>query len=160
MKKILTFVLSALFALSLSAQPQHPGGPKGDKPGKDQKKPSFEEVVKMQAQDIAEQLALDNKTTKKFTEVYTAYKTDLNNVKKQCPVKHKAKGGEPLTDEQVEANIKARFAQSRAIIDVREKYYDEFRKILSPQQIEKIYMQDNKDHARMKGEQERREKRE
>ena len=35
--------------------------------------------------------------------------------------------------------IKDQFAQSRKILDVREKYYNEFRKILSPKQIMKIY---------------------
>ena len=39
----------------------------------------------------------------------------------------------------MEQAIKARFAQSRKILDVREKYYNEFRKILSPKQIMKIY---------------------
>ena len=43
------------------------------------------------------------------------------------------------TDAEVEQAIKARFAQSRKILDVREKYYNEFRKFLSPKQIQKMY---------------------
>lgn len=39
----------------------------------------------------------------------------------------------------MEKAIKDRFAQSRKILDIREKYYNEFRKILSPKQIMKIY---------------------
>ena len=43
------------------------------------------------------------------------------------------------TDAEVEKAIKDRFAQSRKLLDIREKYYNEFRKILSPKQIMKIY---------------------
>ena len=44
-----------------------------------------------------------------------------------------------LTDAEVEQVIKARFAQSRKMLDIREKYYNEFRKFLSPKQIQKMY---------------------
>lgn len=44
-----------------------------------------------------------------------------------------------LTDAEIEKQIKDQFAQSRKILDIREKYYNEFRKILSPKQIAKIY---------------------
>ena len=47
-------------------------------------------------------------------------------------------GTEP-TDEQIEQRILDNFAQSRAILDVREQYYKEFRKILTPKQINKIF---------------------
>ena len=40
---------------------------------------------------------------------------------------------------EIEKQIKDQFAQSRKILVVREKYYNEFRKILSPKQIMKIY---------------------
>ena len=43
------------------------------------------------------------------------------------------------TDAEVEQAIKARFAQSRKILDIREEYYNEFRKFLSPKQIQKMY---------------------
>lgn len=44
-----------------------------------------------------------------------------------------------LTDAEVEADIKTRFAQSRKMLDIREKYYEEFRKFLSPKQVQKMY---------------------
>ena len=37
--------------------------------------------------------------------------------------------------------MKDRFAISRKTLDVREKYYDEFRKFLSAKQVQKIYDQ-------------------
>ena len=55
-----------------------------------------------------------------------------------------------LTDAEVERQIKGRFAQSRKILDVREKYYDEFRKILSPKQIMKIYRTEQNNADKLK----------
>lgn len=40
-----------------------------------------------------------------------------------------------LTDAEMEQQIKGRFAQSRKILDVREKYYDEFRKYFLPNRL-------------------------
>ena len=49
-----------------------------------------------------------------------------------------------LTDAEVEQHIKDRFAHSRMMLDLQEKYYTEFRKVLSPKQIEKIYQMEKK----------------
>ena len=58
----------------------------------------------------------------------------------------------------MEQQIKGRFAQSRKILDVREKYYDEFRKILSPKQIMKIYRTEQNNANKLKKEFDRRKK--
>lgn len=79
------------------------------------------------------------------------------------PCKQRAEGTgvkpEPkplLTDAEVEQQIKGRFAQSRRILDVREKYYNEFRKILSPKQIMKIYQTEQNNADKLKKEFDRR----
>jgi hypothetical protein len=43
------------------------------------------------------------------------------------------------TDEQVDKMMRNRFKQSRKMLDIREKYYDEFRKFLSPKQVQKVF---------------------
>ena len=63
-----------------------------------------------------------------------------------------------LTDAEVEQQIKGRFVQSRRILDVREKYYNEFRKILSPKQIMKIYQTEQNNADKLKKEFDRRKK--
>jgi hypothetical protein len=60
------------------------------------------------------------------------------------------------TDAEVEKMIKKRFAQSRKMLDIREKYYDKFRKFLSPKQIQKVYEMDMKDTRRFHNEMNRR----
>ena len=63
-----------------------------------------------------------------------------------------------LTDVEMEQQIKGRFAHSRKILDVREKYYDEFRKILSPKQIMKIYRTEQNNANKLNKEFDRRKK--
>ena len=58
--------------------------------------------------------------------------------------------------EQVEQSIKAQFAHSRKAIDIREKYYGEFRKILNPRQIQRVYELEKHQSEKMKAQQKER----
>lgn len=105
----------------------------------------------MQCNQVVKALLLDDATAAKFTPVYMQYLKELSESRVSNSRKLKAKETatpenvqktEPKsipTDAEVEKAIKDRFAQSRKILDIREKYYNEFRKILSPKQIMKIY---------------------
>lgn len=120
---------------------------------KDGQKPvmSWEEMQEMQSDFIVQTLVLDDKTAEKFKQIYKEYAEELRNLMpKQGPgrgrkgsdaKKGKGENGEwkAPTDEEVERMIKGRFAQSRKMLDLHEKYYDRYRKILSPKQIQKVY---------------------
>ena len=54
-------------------------------------------------------------------------------------VSMKKKGNQSLTDAEIEKNIKERFAHSRKLLDIREKYYGVYRGFLSPKQIQRVY---------------------
>ena len=117
---------------------------------KDRKRPTPEQITEMQCRKIIDDLGLDDKTAAKFTDVYRKYMKELNDLRmKHMPKKPAMKQGEPkapkqLTDEEVDKMMRERFAQGRKMLDVREKYYDEFRKFLSPKQVQKVY-----DHGQM-----------
>lgn len=110
---------------------------------------TMEQVANMQAAKIVTDLGLDDKTAAKFTEVYQKYMKELDDVRKEFPLygvkgmKAKAQASIP-TDEEVDKMMRDRFKQSRKMLEVREKYYDEFRKFLSPKQVQKVY-----DHGQM-----------
>ena len=110
---------------------------------------TMEQVANMQAAKIVNDLGLDDKTAAKFTEVYKKYMKELDDVRKEFPLygvkgmKAKAQASIP-TDEEVDKMMRDRFKQSRKMLEVREKYYDEFRKFLSPKQVQKVY-----DHGQM-----------
>lgn len=113
----------------------------------ERKRPTQEQIQQMQCNQIIKALTLDDATAAKFTPVYTKYMEEMRAVRRMGQPERadkKVEGSRPApkpmpTDAEVEASIKARFAQSRKMLDIREKYYNEFRKFLSPKQIQKMY---------------------
>lgn len=109
-------------------------------------RPSQEEVIQMQTNHMIKALMLDDATAAKFSPVYEKYLKDLRECRMmnhKPRVKKDAGQGENkdqlLTDAEIEKNIKDQFAQSRKMLDIRESYYNEFRKILTPKQVMRIY---------------------
>ncbi len=146
MKRFAITIMALLLALNFAAAQPQEGG----------KRPDKEKMTKMQIKRIVKGLALDNSTAEEFTKIYTAYKDECNKVTEKYPVlppmdfdeegnKKSKKGEEPMlpTDEEIEKQILNGFARERALLDLKEKYYKEFCKILSPQQIQKMYQLEN-----------------
>lgn len=106
-----------------------------------------EQMQEMQCNQIIKGLALDDATAAKFTPVYKQYMEEMRATRTMGSRRNPAnrtvadkQTPKPVpTDAEVEQAIKSRFAQSRKILDIREKYYNEFRKFLSPKQIQKMY---------------------
>lgn len=106
-----------------------------------------EQMQEMQCSQIIKGLALDDATAAKFTPVYKQYMEEMRATRTMGSRRNPAnrtvadkQTPKPVpTDAEVEQIIKSRFAQSRKILDIREKYYNEFRKFLSPKQIQKMY---------------------
>lgn len=150
MKKFLIVISALVLSVSFAAaQPQQGNGQRPDK----------EKMTKMQMKRIVKALALDNTTAEAFEKTYTAYTEECNKVKEKYPVRSfmgkgniekgspKGKKGENEamlpTDEEVEQQILNGFARERGLLDIKEKYYKEFCKILTPQQIQKMYQMQN-----------------
>lgn len=129
---------------------------------KERKRPSIEQISEMQARRIADDLGLDDKATAKFTEMYGKYMKEMDDLrKKNMPKKPEMKNGEPqmpkqFTDAEVDKMMRDRFAEARKMLDIREKYYDEFRKFLTPKQVQKVYDQGMANHGRFHKEMNRR----
>ena len=150
MKRIFIMLLmSAFVCLQVNAQ---------DKTEKTTERQQYnpEMMVQRQSSHIISTLGLAGDVADQFSELYAAYKKEMVGVKDQYPMIHrwrcKTEEGEQnkgLTDEEIEKNILNRFAQSRATLDIREKYYQEFRKILTPGQIQAMYSAEKQHAARM-----------
>ncbi|MBQ8443408.1 MAG: DUF3826 domain-containing protein [Bacteroides sp.] len=112
------------------------------------KRMTMEQMVDMQSNKIVGELGLDDKTAVKFKDVYKKYMTEMDDLrKKDMPKKPEVKPEDgkvpPMpTDAEVDKMMRERFAQGRKMLDIREKYYDEFRKFLSPKQVQKVFDQD------------------
>lgn len=148
--RILCF-LSALFLLAGSLQAQE------TKEGKDaqrQKKPDFKE---MQLKQVLNALMLDDQTAAKFTPVYQDYQNEMEACR--LPRVKKQRGVE-MTDDEIAQEIEQQFTQGRKLIDVKEKYYKEFKKILTMKQIRKIYSLERFNMRHVGREMDRRQRRE
>lgn len=136
-----------------------------DAQGKEQKhgrkRMTMEQVAGMQAAKIVGDLGLDDKTAMKFTEVYMKYMKELDDVRKEFAPDFRMRGKvekgkdgadvkmkmQAPTDEEVDKMMRDRFKQSRKMLDIREKYYNEFCKFLSPKQVQKVYDQGQMDNG-------------
>lgn len=131
--------------------------PKGPRKGM---KMTPEKMAEFQADRLSNELGLDDATSAKFKEVYQKYMKAMGEVRMEFAkgIRRTDKSEfKPLTDAQVDQMMKDRFAISRKTLDIREKYYDEFRKFLSAKQVQKIYEQGEKNRGRFNKELNRRE---
>lgn len=141
--KFIYVILAALLIGSQTISAQN----KDNKTNK--QRPTPEQMIQRQANQMVTTLMLDDATAAKFTPVYEKYLKDLSECRmmnrRERPRNNNAEATPAtkpvLTDAEIEKQIKDQFAQSRKILDIREKYYNEFRKILSPKQIAKSIRQ-------------------
>lgn len=126
------------------------------------KRMTMEQMVDMQANKIIGELGLDDKASAKFMDVYKKYMTELNDLRKEYMpkkpevIEKEQKAPFKPTDAEVDKMMRDRFTMSRKMLDIREKYYDEFRKFLSPKQAQKVYEQGQMNHGKFHKEMNRR----
>ena len=115
-------------------------------------RPTQQQMMQMQVDQMVKTLMLDDATAAKFTPVYEKYLKELRECRmmNHKPRTEKAKATDAnakkerpsMTDDEIATMLRNQFTQSRKMLDVREKYYNEFSKILSQKQILKIYQQE------------------
>ena len=96
---------------------------------------SREQLAEKQAQYIAHDLGLDDKTSSKFIDTYTQFQKEVWEL---GPRPHHKKG-DMKSDAQTEQEIKQRFEMSEKILDIRQKYYKKYSQFLTQQQIQRVY---------------------
>lgn len=162
------FIYVLLAALLMGSQMTLSAQNKENKQRK--QRPNPEQLVKMQTDRMVKALMLDDATSAKFTPVYEKYLNELREcrmmnhkprVKRDVPqgteANDAAEAQKPqMTDAEIAKQIKDQFAQSRKMLDIREKYYNDFSKILSQKQIMKIYQMERNNAEKFKKEFDRR----
>ena len=128
MKKILGILMMvvAMMTVSTSVCAQAPN---------QKQRLSREQLAEKQAQYIAHDLGLDDKTSSKFIDTYTQFQKEVWAL---GPRPHHKKG-EMKSDAQTEQEIKQRFEMSEKILNIRQKYYKKYSSFLSQQQIQRVY---------------------
>ena len=105
-------------------------------------RPQRSDFAEMQLKQVLNVLMLDDKTEAKFVPVYKEYQKEM----KDCRMPRLRKKAGEMSDEEIAREIERQFVQGRKMIDVKEKYYHKFKKILSMKQVQKIY---RLEHANM-----------
>ena len=145
------FIYVVLVALLLGSQMTLSAQNRDNKEKK--QRPTQEQMMQMQTNQMVRALMLDDATAAKFTPIYEKYLKELREcrmmnfkarARKDADQSTEANTAKEtpkpvMTDAEIAKMLKDQFAQSRKMLDIREKYYNEFRKFLSPKQIQKMY---------------------
>ena len=99
-------------------------------------RPTKEQVNRYRAVKMARQIGLDTEAENAFVPLYEGFQKEMAVIMRES---RQGRSAEVTTDEQAERNIQADFRTSRKVLDLRERYYAEFRKVLTPLQIRKMY---------------------
>lgn len=137
MKKVL-FTVLALVVVASTAFAQD-----NDARAQRERQRAEQSAVK-QATAIAKNLKFEGELKDDFVVIYTEYQLALSDARMaDMTARMSRRQLNSRTDEDIESDILAGFASERMIIDVREKYYKEFRRILTPTQIQDVYNEEN-----------------
>lgn len=95
---------------------------------------SREQLAEVQAKHIAKEMAMDEATSQCFIETFCQFQRDIWALGPR-PKKTRSQ----MTDEETGQMLKARFAHSRKILDLRQKYYGIYSEFLTQKQIQRVY---------------------
>ena len=93
-----------------------------------------EQLAEMQAKHIAKEMAMDKATSQRFIKTFCQFQRDIWTLGPRPKQSHSQ-----MTDEETGQALKARFAHSRKILDLRQKYYAIYSEFLTQKQIQHVY---------------------
>lgn len=100
-----------------------------------------EELAEVQAKHIAKEISMDEAIGKRFVETFCRCQKEIWALGSRKNYRAK-----PIntTEEETKQNIKERFEHSKRILDIRQKYYEEYSNFMTQKQIKKVYMLERK----------------
>lgn len=95
-----------------------------------------EQMTEFRTKQIQDRLMLDDKTAAKFAPLYKEY---LEAVKECMKTAWKERKKGERTDEEILKEMEERIDRQQKMLDIRKKYFNSFKKILTPRQLEKVF---------------------
>lgn len=111
-----------------------------------------ERITEMKLRRIRENLNLDPGTFEQFRPVYLRYDQEMMSLDFRKMGKLLRVNADSLSDEEADQLIVAQIEQTKKMLSIREKYYPEFRKVLKPQQVIRLYQTENEIRKRVMAE--------
>ena len=165
MKKLFILALSAVMAVSVSAQEKRLDHDRGERAAKEirmdrrhkdgrfddgrkngkKEHMTREERIESDIKHFTKELYLSDKQAENFAKTYREYCAKADELfPKRCKEiesqKSKVENRKELSDKELDKLAKERFAKKKEFIKLQETYYDKFRKDLNPRQVEKVLM--------------------
>lgn len=109
--------------------------------------------------EIRRELNIPPERMIQFRPIYMRYEMEKANTKVRFEKGLMRVNPDSLSDAEVEKFVKTQLANAKRLIEVREMYYDEFRKVLSPREIIRLYQCENNIQKRINQEIKRRAQR-
>lgn len=130
MKTIFTTLLFVLtLLLCLTAEAQNP-----------ERFPQLRErMVQAKLREIKLSLKLDQSTFDHFRPIYLKYEREVSGVNFRNLARLTKVDADSLSTDEADQLIVNQLESARKLISIREKYYKEFRAVITPQQIIKLY---------------------
>lgn len=129
-----SFVKTLMLAVALTVCCGTVCAQKSDK----QQRLTREQLAEKQARHIAGVMAMDDATSERFVDTYCKCQKEIWALGPR-----RGKGGrrhaQTGTDAECQKEIKDRFDHSRRILDIQQKYYEEYSKFLTQKQIKRVY---------------------
>jgi len=98
-----------------------------------------ERIVQAKLHEIRSSLNLDQPTFMRFRPIYVQYEREITSIDYQKMARLMRVDADSLSADEAEQLIVNQLETAKKLINVREKYYKEFRTVLTPQQIIKLY---------------------
>ena len=99
-----------------------------------------EELADKQARHIAQTMAFDESTTKQFVETYTACQKEIWALGPRMKGARKQANTQQQTEAEAKEDIAMQFERSEKLLQIRQKYYAEYSKFLTQNQIKRVYV--------------------
>lgn len=99
-----------------------------------------EELADKQARHIAQTMAFDDATTKQFVETYTACQKEIWALGPRIKGARKQANAQQQTESEAKQDIALQFERSEKLLQIRQKYYAEYSKFLTQNQIKRVYV--------------------
>lgn len=98
-----------------------------------------ERIIQAKLREIQATLKLDQVKFEKFRPIYLKYEREISGVNFRNMARLTKVDADSLSTEDADQLIVNQLDAAKKLISIREKYYKEFRSVLAPQQIIKLY---------------------
>lgn len=98
-----------------------------------------ERIAQAKLREIGTSLKLDQRTFDRFRPIYLNYEREITAVDFRKIGKLMRVEADSLSPEEANRLIVDQLKAAKSMVEIREKYYYEFKKVLQPQQIIKLY---------------------